>query len=418
MIIRFKKRERKLWPNICNWRGYGRPARRLRPDGRCLVPAVQEIIAQDVVTPQDVGLLARATAPCITAVLSIPNPLETEALFKNAIRDLEKKLKETASGVEIPGLMQPVRALAATAETAGFWAQSIILFRSPDLFRCFLLPEPAKETTTVEERFQVRPLFSALARDQRFYLLALSRGNVRLFHCTPHRAGEEDLRGLAPQDIRVWMGTWKPDHVLDNRAVAGPGAGSSKGVAFTTSRDKERHSQYLAHFYKEVDRGIESILRRDGAPLILAGVEEEITIYRQVNTYPRLLEKAVSGSPDGMDDHAVHKLGREIAGEVPSEALAKTFARFERYRDSARVSSDAGQIIPAALDGRVADFVFSKSAELRGCTLDSRQIELRDDGEDLLNATALWTIQRGGQAFALREEEMPAGAEVAAVFRF
>jgi hypothetical protein len=383
------------------------------------VPAAQEIIAQDAVTAADAALLARASGPCITAVVSIPNPLEIEALFKNAIREMERKLKETASGVDIPELTQPVRDLAATAETAGFWAQSIILFRSPDVFRCFLLPQPANEMTAVGERFQVRPLLSALAREQMFYLLALSRGNVRLFRCTQRRAEEENLDGLAPQDIRVWMGTWKPDHVLDNRAVAGPGVGSTKGVAFTTSRDKERHNQYLAHFYKEVDRGIDSILRRDGAPLILAGVEEDIAIYRQVSTYSRLLEKAVNGSPDGMNDHVLQKMGREIAGEVPSDPLAKTLARFERYRDSARVSSDIDQIIPAAWDGRVADFVFSGKAELRGIwTPDLRRLEKRDDGEDLLNATALWTIQRGGQAFALREGEMPAGAKLAAVLRF
>ena len=84
------------------------------------MPAVQEIIAQDVVTSQDVELLARASAPCITAVLSIPNPLETEALFKNAIRDLEKKLKETASGAEIPGLRYA--GCVATASFAPAWA--------------------------------------------------------------------------------------------------------------------------------------------------------------------------------------------------------------------------------------------------------------------------------------------------------
>jgi hypothetical protein len=384
-----------------------------------VVPAAQEIIAQDPVTSGDVALLARVSGPCITAIVSIQNPLEIEALFKNTIREMEDKLKETASAGDIPQLTQPVRDLAARAEAAGFWAQSIILFRSPDMFRCFLLPEPANEMTVVEERFQVRPLLSAVARERRFFLLALSKGNVRLFRCTQQSAEEEDLNGFAPRDIRVWMGTWKPDHVLDNRAVAGPGVGSAKGVAFTTSRDKERHNEYLAHFYKDVDRGIDPILRGDGAPLILAGVEEEIVIYRQVNTYPRLVEKAVTGSPDGMNDHLLQKLGREIAGEVPSEPLAKTLARFERYRDSARVSADVGEIIPAVWDGRVADFVFSRNAEVRGVwTPDSRRLEIRDDGEDLLNATALWTMQRGGQAFALRRDEMPVGAEVAAVFRF
>ena len=383
------------------------------------MPTGQEITAQDIVTLSDLGLLARASGPCITTVVSIPNPLETGARFKNAIRDMQKKLNEIAFGADIPQLIRPIRDFGATAEAEGIWAQSIVLFRSPDLFRWFLLPEAANDTISVEERFQVRRLLSALANEQRFCLLALSRRNIRMFYCTHHHAEEESLRGLAPHDIRTWMGTWKPDHVLNNRAVAGPSAGSTKGVAFTTSRDREREDQYLAHFYAEVDRGIGPMLRRDGAPLVLAGVEEEVAIYRRVNTYPRLLERAVNGSPDGMKDPVLYDLAREITREVPSEPLAKTLARFERYRDSARVSTDAHQIIPAAWEGRVADLVFSRSAELRGAfTGGNLQIETRDNGEDLLNASALWTIQRGGQAFALREREMPFPGAVAAVFRF
>jgi Bacterial archaeo-eukaryotic release factor family 3 len=380
--------------------------------------AAQEITLQDVITPGDLAVLARASGPCLTTVVSIPNPLEAETRFKNAIRSMEQKLNAARPGVDVAQLTRPVRDLAATAATAGIWAQSIILFRSPDLFRCFLLPEPAREEITLEERFQVRPLLSALAREQRFCLLALSRGNVRLFQCTQHHAEEESLRGLAPQDMRAWMGTWKPDHVLDNRAVAGPAAGSSKGVVFTTSRDREREDKYVSHFFAEVDRGISPLLRRDDAPLVLAGVEEEVTIYQRVSTYPRLLEKAVNGSPDGMEDHVLHRLARETVGEVPSEPLSKTLAHFARYRDSARVSSDANRIFAAAAEGRVSDLVLSRSAELRGCTLETHQIETRDDGEDLLNAAALWTIQRGGQAFALPASEMPAAAQVAAVFRF
>ena len=380
--------------------------------------AAQEITVPDVITSGDLGVLARASGPCLTSVISIPNPLETETRFKNAIRGIEKRLNEAGSGIDIAQLTRPVRDLAATAETAGIWARSIILFRSPDLFRCFLLPEPARETITLEERFQVRPLLSALAREQRFCLLALSRGNVRLFQCTQHHAEEENLNGLAPQDMHAWMGTWKPDHVLNNRATAGPAAGHTKGVAFTTSRDRERGDEYVAHFFAEVDRGIHSLLHRHDAPLVLAGVEEETTIYRRVNTYPRLLEKAVNGSPDGMDGHILHGLAREAVGAVPSEPLSKTLAHFARYRDSARVSSNANQIIAAAGEGRVADLVLSRNAELRGCTLGAHQIEAREDGEDLLNAAALWTLQRGGRVFELAESEMPAAAQVAAVFRF
>ena len=76
----FQKKKTKTVAQHLHWRGYGRSARRLRPDGRFRVPAAQEIIAQDAVTAADAALLARASGPCITAVVSIPNPLEIEAI--------------------------------------------------------------------------------------------------------------------------------------------------------------------------------------------------------------------------------------------------------------------------------------------------------------------------------------------------
>ena len=389
-----------------------------------MLRAAQDITADEAVTFSDLGSLARAGGPCITVVVSIPNPLETTARFKNTIRGLEKKLNEVGMESEALRLIQPIRDFAASAETAGIWARSIAFCRAADLFRCFLLPEPAKEIISVEDRFQVRPLFAALAREQRFHVLALSRRNIRLFACTHHHAEESRLRGVAPHDMRAWMGTWKPDHVLNNRSTAGPAAGSLatgslKGVAFTTSRDREREDQYLAHFFGEVDRGIEPLLRRDGAPLVLFGVKEDVTVYRRVATYPRLLERFIQGSPDGVEDHVIHERAREVVNEDKSEQLANTLAHFERRHDSLRVSSDFDQIISAAWEGRVSDFVFSEDAKLRGWFRETaREVEERPDGEDLVNAVALRTIQRGGQAFCLRKNEMPVAADVAAVFRF
>src|SRR5580704_11922114 len=99
--------------------------------------------------------------------------------------------------------------------------------------------------------------------------------------------------------MRLWMNMRVPDHVLDHRSSAGPSVGSMKGVLFGTSSDRDREDEYLSHFFKEVDKGMHTILRNDTAPLVLMGVENEVAIYRRVSTYPRLLEKAIHGSADG-----------------------------------------------------------------------------------------------------------------------
>ena len=89
-----------------------------------------------------------------------------------------------------------------------------------------------------------------------------------------------------------------------------------KGVLFGTNTDRERHEEYLKHFFKEVDKGVHHILLGHTAPLILAGVEEEVALYRHVNSYPRLIEHAVLGSPDAFEPNELRDRAM-IAREIP-----------------------------------------------------------------------------------------------------
>jgi hypothetical protein len=82
--------------------------------------------------------------------------------MKNAIRSVEKALqvRGTASAA-IEYLVKPVHELARDVETGGIWANALILLRSAEVFRYFLLYRRVPELESVEERFQVRPLLSA-----------------------------------------------------------------------------------------------------------------------------------------------------------------------------------------------------------------------------------------------------------------
>jgi hypothetical protein len=202
----------------------------------------QEITAHDVVGFNDLRLLATASTPCITIALPLPNPLELPVRLKNAIRTVTRKLEDIRPQSS-DTLLEPVRDLARTTETESVWSHGLLVFRSTDVFRYFFLHQPVPELYAVEERFQVRPLLSALARQQRFHLLALSRREVRLFHCTQHRIEHANIRQVVLQNFRAWLATRRPDHVLENRVSAGPSIGSMKAVSFGTNTDREREDE-------------------------------------------------------------------------------------------------------------------------------------------------------------------------------
>ena len=179
--------------------------------------------ASGAVSYEDLRALAAAKAPCITAVLMIPDPLQRKAHISDIIREVEKLLKDARiDATTAASLVEPLRAMATATEQEGDWSVGFALFRSPEIFRYFLLRDLVTEFVMVRERFQIRPLLPLLSRDQRFYLLALSQKHVRLFRCTNQSEQELQLRRLPPENLHVWLNNRIPDHVLDNRSAGGP----------------------------------------------------------------------------------------------------------------------------------------------------------------------------------------------------
>jgi hypothetical protein len=348
----------------------------------------------------------------------LPNPAEINVRLKNAIRGVQKKLAEFGiDDKRSASLMAPIQEFVTTAETNRVWGPAIILLRSPDLFRYYMVRGPVQEAQTVGDHFQVRPLLAAMTHEMRFHLLGLSRRHVRLFHCTQFHA--EEAAAHLPENLNAWLNTRQPDHVLENWSTAGPSAGAAKGVTFGTSADRDRDHEYVTHFLAEVEKGVTAHLHKDPAPLVLAGVEYELAIYRRLNSYPRTLEHSVHGSPDGITDQAMHERAMQVVLQTPSEPLQQALEDIRTHAGTVRVATEAATAIQAARLGRVLDFLIAEGAENWGAwNAETYEVSTGGKQEELLNAAALQTLRHGGRAFVVKAPDMPVRAEVAAFLRF
>jgi hypothetical protein len=374
----------------------------------------------EVVTFGDLQPLTVANGPCLSAVLSLNNPAEIDARLKNAIRGLRKKLEELAIDRRTcDDLLAPIQDLAAEVHAARVWAHALALFRSPSLFRYYLLHGPFEDTQAVGTRFQVRPLLQTLAHETRFHILALSRHHVRLLFCTQHRAELVETGTNIPENLDVWLNNRQPDHVLANRSTAGWSAGRMKGVLSGSSTDRERADQYLSHFFKAVDRGVNAQLRHDGGPLVLAGVEHEIALYQRVNSYRPTFEKPIIGSPDGLPENTLHTRAMEVVTGTFSEPLQRAMAHVRQYDGTSRQAVDPRAVVQAAYRGRVLDLLIAADAAYAGSWNEETQdVDTGSPADDLLNAAALETLWYGGRAFVVSPADMPVKAPATAILRF
>jgi hypothetical protein len=81
--------------------------------------------------------------------------------------------------------------------------------------------------------------------------------------------------------------------------------------------------------------------------------------------------------------------------------VEKVLQEISGHRSADRTEFDVDRIIGAASEGRVS------------------HVLLRDEPENpRMNLAALQTLRHGGEAYALTRDEMPEGAEIAALIRF
>jgi hypothetical protein len=364
--------------------------------------------------------------PCVTVYMPLAEGTANQAAKANVLewRELLRQLETKAQdfGPRSRSLVEPLRDWDAFLPDSSPQGQSIGVFRSADVFRVAWLDERVPSRAVVGPHFFIRPMLPELTRNKTFYILALSQKNVRLLRCTMRSSEEVSFPQSTAKNFDEYMNTAKPDHVLDNRSSAGPDVGGSKGVMFGTTADREAKDQYLAHFYGQIDRGLNEALRGQNKPVILAGVDYEIALYRSGSKFPRLAAEAVEGAPNSLKAGEMHARAIDAIQRCYDRKIDEALAEYN-HKVGGGGTNRLKDVVTAAHDGRVLTLLVSNSLETKGVfdqathTVKGRQTGTTED-EDLINDAAIQTILHGGQVFVAPNGKMPQGSAVAAIFRF
>ena len=380
----------------------------------------------DFETAKDLKTILAAEGPCLSAYIPLSTAPPNQSVkansleWKETLRTLEPKVPQYgAAGRE---LLESIRDWDAIVQGQQPKGRSIAVLRSPDVFRVTWIEEPVKSRAELGPHFYIRPLLPDLTRDRVFYILALSQKNVRLLRCTSRTSEEVPFPRHVATSFDAYMNTATPDHVANDRASAGPGSGSSKGVLFSTSSDREDKDEYLAHFYRQVDRGVEEALRGKTEPVVLVGVEYEIALYRSLNSSLHLAQESVQGAPNSLKSGEMHARALDAMLRCYEKKVDEALAQYN-HKVGAGASNRLKDVVTAAHDGRVLTLLVSDSLETTGVfdesthTVKGRQTGGSED-EDLVNDAAVQTVLHVGQVFVVANGKMPNGAPLAAIFRF
>jgi hypothetical protein len=347
---------------------------------------------------------------------------QNQIRLKNLLRSAEEKL--LAGGLrpqEAKELLEPAQALSGNVP---FWrrqSDGLALFLSQDLFRTFSLPAVFDELIVVADRFHIRPLLPLLRGDGRFYLLALSQKEIRLFEGTGQTVREIELESL-PKSIEEALQVDEVEKQVRFRAGA---SGSGAGMAMVSGHGgvADDTKDQLLKYFRLIDKGLHDLLRGEHAPLVLTGVDYLFPIYREANTYPHLIEEGIPGNPKGTSPESLRRTAEKIVRPFFQKAENDAIAQYRQSSGTGLTSADIREIVPAAAHGRVGLlFVIAGRREWGVFHRENDTVELQQKkeagGEDLLEIAAIQTYLNGGSVFILSQGEMPDPRPMVAVFRY
>jgi hypothetical protein len=343
--------------------------------------------------------------------------------WKNLVSGVESVLAER--GMRRPDfeeLLAPARELEQDALAWQYLSDGLAMFLRPGQDeQTYRVPVTVPEVATVGDRFVVGPLLRILKGDEHFLLLALSQRKLRLLEGSRDRV-EEVVLPEVPSSLRDVVEP--PDPRSDTMAYPTSGRGGPAIFYGHGAADDEFKRDEVERFMRQVADGLEGYLSGLDLPMVLVGLDQLVSIYRDVNTYQHVLEDAVIQNPDELSTEALHAAAWPVVEERLREEKQRIVDRFEELHGTGTASADPAKIGEAAAHGRVETLLVSAEPSCwEPTTTGTPTIHQLGSGDafarcEVLDRSAVDTLSQGGTVWAVTGSPVPGGGAAAAVFRY
>jgi hypothetical protein len=364
--------------------------------------------------------LVSAYMPMLTGVDGRQNPIRIKNLLSMAEEALIKK------GVK------PLRARQMIAETSELLAPQmfgpqtgpgIAVFLSDGEPLVYRLPFACEEVCRVGRQFYIIPALRWLRSDAPYYVLAVSQNQVRFFRGTrdeieqvsvPNMPADRDTAvrfddadpGLQAHSARPYLGRIK-------EGMAFHGHGGAPDAA----------KDFIAEYFREIDRALSGILRQATEPLVFVGVDYLFPIYQEANTYAHLRPTPVTGNPELSSPDELRQRAWPLVEEMVRESREAELEKFGNCISHGRTNNRLDEILIAAEAGAVETLFIEPTVRRTGVFDPERRTvhvddEPRDESEDLINLVATLVLRNGGAVESLESGRVPGGGETAAILRY
>lgn len=353
-------------------------------------------------------LQSHKSYPSITITLpthrTFPDNKQDPILLDDLIKQARERLLAEFKEDEVQDLLGRLDELAAQIDHQ-YNKDGLVLFVSREVSSFHRLPFSVEPRVVVDETFYTRDLVFALNRSQPYWLLALSEKTTRLFHGTR-------------SDLFEIVGGGFPMN------YEGPGHTEPLPGGFGIEPSK-RFEAYLERYFRDVDEAFDAHWKEDQIPLVVAGVEPHLAMFRQVSQHSDHIIATLLGS---YDETPVHELG-EKAWEVVQQALdqrRRTYLeKLEEAVSGNYYNSTIGEAWRAVKEGRAMVLLVEKDFHQAGrLDDDGYLLYVADDPEapgvidDAVDDLIEMMVAQGGEVVFVENGDLEKHQGVAVINRY
>jgi hypothetical protein len=384
-------------------------------------------------------VLAAAEAPCVSVYLPVRrgpgsgngNGQADLTQFRNLTQQAEDILTKSYPGAA-RAIADQLHKLHANEE---FWRgalEGVVVLASPARFDAFTLPRAVPEHVEVGDSFHVKPLLRYAQSAEPFHVLGVSRERVALFRGNRYVLHPLSVAGVQ-LTINEALGTGA-DEPEPGRIAATPestarpnsrtGGAESHGHLVGQGQAVRKIGQTEAErFFREVDRQIiQRVSEPSGLSLIPAGIEENLSLFRQVTKNRFVTPDAVHGDWTKWNLHEIREAAWKVFEKHYLERLARIREDFGTAAAHNHGTSDLSEAAKAAAIGRVGVLLIDADRTVPG-SIDTATGALhpahgKPCAGDMLDDLAEMALKTKAMVIVTPSVQMPTQTGLAAIYRY
>jgi hypothetical protein len=328
---------------------------------------------------------------------TIPANELDRTLLKNLAKEAEERLLKEFSKREVDALITKIKETVEQVDVRKN-LDGLGLFINENVSYKVDLHCKVRERVVIDKTFATRDLVMAINRAHEYYILSVSGSHVRLF--TAHR---DELEELTTADLPMNL--------------------SSVSVS-TQQQSMNVDQQKLKEYFNRADKSFLDVYHQLPLPVVLAGVDERTSWYREVADRKDVFFQIVSGN---FDKHSVHDFGKAVWPQV-EQAFAgleqNLIDQFKQARSSNKQASGLQDIWNLAIEGRIEMLLVEEDFHKPGKIDSGNRMKLVDDpqedrvSDDVVDELVEMVMKQGGKVTFVQNGALSDYGKIGAILRF